>query len=63
MAINAQYAWEVCLEAVETGRHVRVVCDDGAKFEGIPSHVDFDYVIVGGKGFAHGQIDYIEVVD
>ncbi len=63
MPINAQYAWEVCSEAATLGKQIRVVCDDGATFDGIVSYVDYDYLILAGKGFAHGQTEHLEILD
>lgn len=63
MPISAQYAWDICSQAAERGKHVRLTCDDGAVFEGIPSHVDFDFLVLGGRGFAHGQSRHLEILD
>lgn len=61
--ITAQYAWDICSQAATLGRHVKVTCDDNAVFEGIVSYVDFDYLILSGRGFAHGQTRDLEILD
>lgn len=63
MPINAQYAWEICSAAARQGKHVKLTCDDDSVFTGIVTEVEYDYLLMAGKGFAHGQTKELEILE
>lgn len=55
--ITREEAWEVAMDAAMAQRQVKVTCrTDGKSFEGVLSHVDYDYVVIGGLGFPLTEI-------
>lgn len=59
--ITPQEAWEVAMDAALAECQVTVTCRDEKKFSGVLSHVDYDYLIVGGLGFPLTDLTNVEL--
>lgn len=53
-------AWHVASEVAGTGINVKLVAHDGVEFFGLLMHVDYDYLVLDGKGFPLEDVDELE---